>query len=216
MVSPSQLYKHMSIQKTSALPVVTGQGEVESAAQVKVANEVYRLGTEMVKALGVAGEKYRDLCMYIRDNKVDKKIVARELGKLGIKRSRVSMINRIAFSSDKVWKEYEAKLIGFHEAVDLARMEDGKLVGITPAAKLLADAGSITPDEGDEIARKEATPGSASGVSKVKSISEQIKRFAMSILKAGPTKKYARFVREDSRFEVIVQRIEKTGPSLGD
>lgn len=201
---------------STKLQVVSGQGEVESAAQVKVANEVYRLGSELVKKLGEVGEKYRDLCKYIRDNKVDKKVVARELGKLGMKRARISMVNRIAFASDKVWKEYEAKLIGFHEAIDLARMEDGKLVGITPAAKLLADSGAITPDEGDQIAREEATPASAKGDSgSSKSASARIKSLAMAILKVGPTKKYSRFSSADSRYEVIVQRVEVTKPSLG-
>jgi len=126
-----------------ALEVVTKKEQ----AQI---TEIQELGKGIIVAMGELGEKYLRLILFIRANQVSPKLVSRELTNLGFKRSRVSEINRIAQCGDKLFKQYEAKLIGFNKILDLARTEKGKAPALTPAGALLLEEGKL--EETDERA----------------------------------------------------------------
>jgi hypothetical protein len=210
----------MSIKEKSSLPVVGDTNpQVQSAVDVRHAERLQDLGKQVALALASSGEKLRDLCVYIHNNKstLSKKLITRELvEKLGFKKAYVSQICRISFSPDKVFKPYEAARIGFHQAIDFARMDDkSKLIKITPAARLLTNSGALPPKDTDEIAVKESTPGSADGSGKgTKSISARLKSAAKFI--ATNATRNMTYTFSDARFKVTVEKLPKTQPSLGD
>jgi len=120
---------------------------VEKAKPVKVeiqnaehAQIILRDGTAIIEASAKAAEKYYDLIMDIRKFKIEPSLVRVELGKLGFKKSRISELNRICAAPEKVFRDYEAKLVGFDRALELARIIDGKAAP-TAAAALLIEKG---------------------------------------------------------------------------
>jgi len=94
---------------------------VETRLEVAHQTMVDKLGREIITAHGVTATKYLQLCLYIRENKVGPKTVSLSLGKLGFKRTRISEINRVAQASDKLFYDYEAKLIGFEKCLEFVR-----------------------------------------------------------------------------------------------
>jgi hypothetical protein len=205
---------------SNSLPVVSDlKPEVQSALDVRHSERLQELGKQVTLSLADSGSKLRDLCVYIHNNKdtISKKLVTRELvDKLGFKKAYVSQLCRVSFSSAKVFKPYEAARIGFHQAIDFARMDDkGKLLGVTPAARLLTDSGALPSEDADEIAAKEATPASASGSGTgTKSMSARLKSAAKFI--ATNATRGLSYSFADARFRVVVEKIEKTRPALGD
>jgi len=84
------------------------------------------------EAVITVGQKYVELCKWIRQKQIAPKMVTNLLIGLGFAKSRVSEINRIAQCADELWKEYEAGLIGRNRILELARHANEKddLLGI--------------------------------------------------------------------------------------
>lgn len=121
----------------------------------------------VINALGEVASRYYALCLYIRKTpglNDAPKLVSHELQSMGFKRSRISEIKRVAYAADDVFASYEAKLIGFDKALEMARVvKPGETPGMTPAAKLLTDSKVMTADEMDNAIKHEVSPSSASG-----------------------------------------------------
>lgn len=176
---------------TNAPVVVPRETEVQNALAVEQATKITELGKDIIVATGELAGKYLALCMYIRQHKVPEPLVRVNLGQLGFKKSRVSEVLRVASASDKVFRPFEAKMIGFGRALEFARATEtkettgGKGAGAsqpgapmtTATARLLESKGLLTAqDITDSV-----TPGETSGKGrvKVKSAAAIMKQHAM-------------------------------------
>lgn len=133
-------------------PAIAVKVEYQTPEERAQAEKVFGLGQAIVSTVGELGQKYLDLCSYIRSHKVAPKLVSIELSRLGFKRSRVSEINRVAQAADDVWDQFQARHIGFKDTLELARAGAAG-VETTPAAKLLVDAGAAGQEDVDAEAR---------------------------------------------------------------
>lgn len=187
---------------------VTAQSKLEVAHT----QMVEKIGSDIIKKTGELGGLYLQLCLYIRKNKVAPKLVSVTLTKQGFKRSRISEINRVAQASEKLFKDYEAKLIGFDKCLEFSRIENGKPVP-TEAAHLLVDTGAITQDEGDAVIHDENTPGDAKGGKKTTSPAMRMKAHVKAACELAVRKSY------EFRFGQYIVRFERTtpeAPSMGN
>jgi len=188
---------------------------VEYQSKLQVAHEamVDKLGREIIVATGEVAGKYLTLCLYIRQHKLGPKEVSVPLTKLGFKRSRISEINRVAGASDKLFADYQAKLIGFDKILDFSRRESPTALPVpTPAARLLTEGGSLSPDETDAVIKAENTPKDAGG--KKGAATDGLKR-AASYLASHSTKAKV-WTFKDCAWRVTVDKLPKTGPAIGD
>lgn len=78
-------------------------------------------------------EKYLNLCRHIRKNQIPPKVVSTELKALGFAKQRITEVNRVAQCADELWKEVDAKRIGFRGALEEARADITKLENVNPA-----------------------------------------------------------------------------------
>jgi len=185
---------------------------VETKLQVAQAAEVRRLASEIVVSTGELAGKYLSLCRYVRENKIPSKTVSRELTQLGFKRSRISEINRVCDAPDKVFTAFAAKEIGFQKAIDWARMEDGKGLVMTPAAKLLADKNIASQEDVEAGASAQSSSGAAP---KNKTpLAQRLKASAKFI--AINATRATEYKFADARFKVVVELVPKTKPAVGD
>jgi len=88
--------------------------------------KILTLGREIIEQTVKTGEKYFQLCEYIRKNEVGPREVSASLTELGFHRVTVSKINKVANASDELFSEFAAKTIGFNKVLELAR---GEVVG---------------------------------------------------------------------------------------
>jgi len=140
-------------QKPAATPgeVMSGKEVAEAEKSKKQSAEVARRGEAVIRATMETGERYLDLCRYIRENQIDPKLVTASLTPLGFARSRISEIKKIAYATDELWNEYAARNIGWKGALDLARAE---------GVKQIADAAHTTVEEAEEgLEDADLTPG---------------------------------------------------------
>jgi len=137
--------------------------EVQSKLDVKHIEQIERRGKAIVAGMGKVGTLYADLVAYIRANQVAKKVVSDTLSRLGFKRGAISKINRVAGLADNLFKSYEAKLIGFNEALELARADKPGNSKLTDAGRLLVEGGSVSGDEADGIAKETGDASSGTG-----------------------------------------------------
>jgi len=96
----------------------------QNTAVVQIKEQVAKLqelGREIIRATVLAGEKYLDLCKYIRQQNLDPKIVRHQLTELGFHKVRISEINKVSQAPDEIWNEFEAKTLGFKKVLELAR-----------------------------------------------------------------------------------------------
>lgn len=144
-------------QKPSATPgeVMTGKEVAEAEKAKKQAEEIARRGEAVIRATMETGERYLDLCRYIRENQIDPKLVTASLTPLGFARSRISEIKKISYATDELWNEYAARNIGWKGALDLARAEGVKQIAhatdttVEQAQENLEDA-DLTPEADGE------------------------------------------------------------------
>jgi hypothetical protein len=188
---------------------------VEYQSKLQVAHEamVDKLGREIIVATGEVAGKYLSLCLYIREHKLGPKEVSVPLIKLGFKRSRISEINRVAGASDKLFSEYQAKLIGFDKVLNFARQESPTAAPLpTAGAQLLIESGAMTSEEGDDAIKAETTPKDARGGKKA--AVDGLKRAAAYLASHSTRPKV--WVFKDASFRVVVEKLPKTGPAVGD
>lgn len=171
--------------RTGAADAVAGLAAATVQTKVEVAHSamLVKVGKEIITAIGKVTEKYWELITYVRKNSVGPKLVSYELGKLGFKRSRISEVKRVAYSADDVFKNYEAKLIGFDKALELARLGDGGTAELTPAGRQLVTGGTVSEDEAEaELKSVEAAgDGGSKKKSKAKSMAIKLKSQAQGL-----------------------------------
>jgi len=184
------------------------------AVAVKQATEIHTLAEEIIKATGEVAGRYKDLCLYIRNNKVAPKLVSFELGRLGFKRSRISEINRVANAPDKLWHEYEAKIIGFDKALELTRKQlndkGAEIVEVTEAGKVMVSEGTMTEAEIDDLSEVKELKQEGK---KKSSPANRAKSLAHALAKCAVRNAVYRFA--DAQYEVTVEKIPVTKPSVG-
>jgi len=92
---------------------------------------VRALGNEIVRLTVGVGEKYLELCRYIRSEKLAPALVSKELKETGMNKVRISEINRVAQCGDELWNEFEARAIGFKKVLEIERGSVQKLIAET-------------------------------------------------------------------------------------
>jgi len=131
-----------------------------------VCEAAVKLGFDIMQGHAKLGQQYVDLVLVFRKNSVNPKQVSNILGALGFKRSRISEINRVVSAAPTVFKQLEAREIGFRDALETAR-------GGAPL-----DVLQLTEGEAEDLEAGNL-PGSAvnqSGVTKRKSLAVKIVR----------------------------------------
>lgn len=128
--------------------------QATQALEVRHSAHLQKLGHEILVQVAKTGEKYLDLCKYIRENMVAPKLVSHELSQLGFHRNVISKINKVANASNDVWNEYAARLIGFNKVVEigaaskvLAESTGGDVVDIAAQVEELEGAEEKTEAE---------------------------------------------------------------------
>lgn len=191
--------------------------EVQDKATQAHIQMVHKIGVEIIQSTGQLAGKYLELCLYIRRNKVGPKLVSQEMTKLGFKRSRVSEVNRVANSSDKLFSEYQAKLIGFDKCLEMARIEiaaDGKETkALTEGAKLLSESGSLT---GKDLESATAESTSREGTHSGPTTFEKVEKAMMVILEHAHLlrKNKLPMERHANGFSVELIKIGKTAANV--
>lgn len=150
---------------------VAALAQVQTKDEVQQSEKLQKLGVDIITQVGKVAEKYHALITYIRQAKCSPKLVSYEMGKLGFKRSRISEVKRVAFASDDTYSAYEAKLIGFDKAIELARATvDGKARELTPAARQLT-AGDVLDQADIEEADDKQSSARSTPTAKKKKVS---------------------------------------------
>jgi len=94
---------------------------VRSNEQEKMVADIAEMGAKIVIAQVAAGDMYFKLCEYVRVNSVSKQLLADSLEPLSFTKPRISEIFRVASSPDDIWREFEARRLGFTKALNLTR-----------------------------------------------------------------------------------------------
>lgn len=175
----------------SAVPAKTeAKTEVLTGKEAAQSDMVQKLGRDIIAKTGEVAGLYLQLCLYIRKHSVAPKLVSFELTRLGFKRSRISEINRVSNASDDLFKQYEAKMIGFDKVLNMSRIEKpGTLPVASPAALLLEKNKTLNADEVDEIVKKENEPSGKGGAKKA----DPLKAAAMVLASKSVKSKVWRF-----------------------
>ncbi|HMJ90271.1 MAG TPA: hypothetical protein VK530_10665 [Candidatus Acidoferrum sp.] len=92
------------------------QPRAESVAQLT------ELGKTFVRAAVAVADVYLRICDHIRWYELDPDEVSKALAEAGFPPSRVSEIKRVAYAPDHIWKELQAREIGFRVALQKSRM----------------------------------------------------------------------------------------------
>ena len=187
--------------------------EVQSKVDVANIQAIETIGLDIIRKTGEVAGAYLSLCLYIRQHEMAPKLVSLTLTKLGLKRSRVSEINKVAQSSEKLFKEYEARRIGFDKALDMSRVEvGGKAPVQTPAAQALLAAGSLDSDDVEGLVGDENAPGEAGHAET--SVGQKIKNHAKAICKLAT--RNAVYTFNDFAYRVRVEKIADVAPPGGE
>jgi len=183
--------------------------EVQTKLEVAHSEMVKKLGSEIIEAHGAVAGKYLQICLYIREHKVAPKLVSFELTRLGFKRSRISEVNRVSQASDKLFSDFQARLIGFEKCIDLARVEvAGEKAKETPAAKLLIGQGELTPEDVEESTEKPYVGPTG----KAKSGPEKMLA-AAKVIASNATRNREWVI---GRWKITLEKQAVTAPAVGD
>jgi len=79
------------------------------------------IGAKIVLGSAAVGEMYFQAAEYMRKHSLAKELVFDTWKELGFVKTRISEIYRIANSPNDIWREYEAKRLGFKQALNLTR-----------------------------------------------------------------------------------------------
>jgi len=136
------------------VPAVPGM-TAEQKRDVVHFDKVVELGTEVVHKMVEVGEKYYQLCLYCRTEKLAPKLVSEGLRKVGFRKQRIAEINRVWQCSDELWNQFEARTIGFRETLEIARGA-GMPPGVT---RLLAESSGVSAGAVEESLADEKEEG---------------------------------------------------------
>lgn len=90
-------------------------------ADLALARGIRDIAQDIVKLTARAGEKYYELCVYIREQKAQDKLVRCVLDSMGFHKAKVSEIIRVASVPEEMWNEFAARTIGFNSVLRLVR-----------------------------------------------------------------------------------------------
>lgn len=171
------------------------------------AQRVRELGMEIVRKTGELGGLYLNLCKYIRANQVSPHTARYELFALGFPKTRVSEIIRVAYCNQKVWRDYEARLMGFNQTLRFARDNDGQLIG-----EPVREAMGMSQAEGEkDLKAREHCKAIFAPTASDRTLNQYAERF---LKKAG--KMYRRLkkvkVWKLGGFELVLRPISVTAP----
>jgi hypothetical protein len=167
--------------------------QVQTKEQVKQDHAITVLAKEIIKVHGLVAEKYRDLILYVRQHKVDPKLVTIRLLALGFKRSRISEVLKVAEAPANVFQPFAAKQIGFGRALEFAR-RDGRKIVVTEATTVLG----ISPKEA-----KTTLPPVSADTAKPKPYGARMREWAKQL--AFHAKHEHSFDFKDSEYRILVQ-----------
>jgi len=94
--------------------------ELQSLAQA-INEQAESLKDTIIHGANRLAESYLHLCRHIRSHAIPPKTVSAELKTLGFPKSRISEINRVSQCADALWKEYDARQIGWRGALEVSR-----------------------------------------------------------------------------------------------
>jgi len=100
---------------------VTQHRDGSTAVQSKEEIEFKALAQEIVEDTLKVGQKWFNLCKFIRAHKIGPKDSTKWLLDLGFHKSKASEVNRVAQAPDEVFSQYEARLIGWRGVLQLSR-----------------------------------------------------------------------------------------------
>jgi len=106
------------------------------------------------------GRVYLDLCLYIRSNTVEPKLVSTEMAAMGFNRQVISRVNKVANASDELFSQFEARTIGFNKVLELSR-------GGAVVSSLAAESGEDVIDVAAQIEEMESQESKAAEASPV-------------------------------------------------
>jgi hypothetical protein len=95
--------------------------EVQTREEVRLVELATDLRDTIQTAQREVGEKYVNVCKWIRSNAIPPRRVSELLLPLGYAKTRVSELNRVSQCSDELWDEYEARKIGRNRMLELVR-----------------------------------------------------------------------------------------------
>jgi len=84
-------------------------------------DKVVALGGEVLVQMVKVGEKYYDLCLFCRQEKLAPKLVSTALKQVGFRKQRIAEINKVWQCADELWNQFEARTIGFRDTLEKAR-----------------------------------------------------------------------------------------------
>jgi hypothetical protein len=107
--------------KDKSTPVVSdGKFALVDPTHIRLAE----IADEMLTIRAQFGEKYLELCKWVRTKALGPAVVREVLAAKGFAKSRISEINRISQCPDEMWKEFEARRIGRETVLLLERGAD--------------------------------------------------------------------------------------------
>jgi hypothetical protein len=106
--------------------------------------QIRTLAAEIVSAYLQTGEKWYDLCVYIRKEQIAPKVIRSELKAVGFHKVQISKLISVAHAPDDIWNKYEARTLGFKKVLALSRgaVEELKQIdrrSVDESAELLAE-----------------------------------------------------------------------------
>jgi len=167
-----------------------------AATSVEHTGALAELAFQIIESLQVVGEKYLNLCKYIRKNQIAPRAVSEILTQMGFKKERISEVNRVSQVGEDLWKELEAKNLGFRQVLEQSR-------GIMPM--LIEDVSG----EGEGEGEGEGGEGEEKAALEEEIMMKNAAKGSKWILKAANgfgcrQKTY----RDGSAYEVIVRKIK--------
>jgi len=128
--------------------------------EVEARTYLRRIGAEIVVETVKVGQKYLELCRYIRQHQVGPKWVSEELSALGFHKVRISEINRVSNAAEDIWREFEAASIGFKKCLQLTRgsvevirqagvMADDNVASVAEASAIVAEEKGQSEESGE-------------------------------------------------------------------
>jgi len=80
-------------------------------------------GLEVLAGHVILGDRYYELCRFVRENQLPPKPTRKLLMQVGFHKVRVSEILRIANVPDDMWKPYAARSMSFLKVLEIARLD---------------------------------------------------------------------------------------------
>jgi len=160
------------------------------------------------------GQKYFELCSFIRQNRIPPKPTRQLLGQCGFNKVRISEILRVSNVPDEMWQPYKARAMSFLKVLELARLPgvptDDQLKGFIDVTSVKTEEkqAATTATEGSD--EKEPPKEGSKEKSDEEIYKERATKAAVVLLKTGEYFNWKEEVyRNGSEWEVVVRKVKK-------